>query len=222
MFQPRGPNLRRSRTEAWKKHSPKSIFLNSFRRAQVSNQLSSTCSREPSRLARMPLAGSMVIFTPFCRTKAGKCGEGSEVSQRRKLGCRVSSENSSQIFSSVGIQLMDRWQFCRHTQVPLSAASWMAFSAMGPCPCPSEMALSLLPKPISSANFISSVMGAAPGVSTNMRGVVHLETSKQPLRSKGGGSMNLLPMLSEMKCCTAGTTTSGRRHRSTHSFLKMS
>ena len=30
MFQPRGPNLRRSCTSPWKKHNPNSIFLNSI------------------------------------------------------------------------------------------------------------------------------------------------------------------------------------------------
>ena len=222
MFQPRGPNFLRSRTEAWKKHSPKSIFLNSFLRSEVSNQWSSTCSSDPSKLARMPFAGSTVILMPFCSTKAGKEGEGSEVSHSRKLGCRVSSVNSSHSFSNVGIHEMLRWQFCKHTQVPLSAASWMAFSAIGPCPCPSEIASSLFPYPISSASLMSSVIGAAPGVSTKINGVVHLESPKHFFRSSVGGSIKRVPMISAMNLCTAGMTASGRMHRRIQSFRKES
>ena len=77
----------------------------------------------------MPLGGSLVIFTPFCSTKAGKALLGSEVSHSRKVGCTRSGESSSQMRSSVGIQLTHRWQFWRQTHFPMSCASEMARSA---------------------------------------------------------------------------------------------
>ena len=40
--------------------------------------------------------------------------------------------------------------------------SRIARSAMGPCPCPREIACSLLLNPISSASLVSSAIGAAP------------------------------------------------------------
>lgn len=72
-----------------------------------------------------------------------------------KLGCVLSGLMvSSQILSSVGIQLVARWQFCSTTHVPSLMALSIIWAAMGPCPCPREMVWVLLP-PISrsSANF---------------------------------------------------------------------
>jgi hypothetical protein len=57
------------------------------------------------------LAGSVVILTLFCSTEAGKCGEGYDVSQRRKEECVVPGAKPSHNLASVGIQLTARWQF---------------------------------------------------------------------------------------------------------------
>ena len=47
----------------------------------------------------------------------------------------IKSENlltSSQIFSSLGIQLVAKWQFCSTTQVPSTMAFSIIFAAIGP------------------------------------------------------------------------------------------
>ncbi len=48
------------------------------------------------------------IHVLTCKTNGGKDGDGSEVSHNRKFGCKVSSLNSSHIFSSVGIHDIDK------------------------------------------------------------------------------------------------------------------
>lgn len=48
---------------------------------------------------------------PFCSKATGKCGEGVEVSQRRKSLCTSSGVMCSTFSSSTGIQDGDRWQF---------------------------------------------------------------------------------------------------------------
>lgn len=61
---------------------------------------------------------------------------------------------SSQIFSSVGIQLVARWQFCNTTQVPSVMAVLIILAAIEPWPWPREMVCVLAPPmPRSSANF---------------------------------------------------------------------
>ena len=80
----------------------------------------------------MPLGGSFVILTPFWRMNAGNAADGSDVSHSRKLACTRSGVSSSQMRSSTGIHATHRWQFCKHVHVPLSCASMMAASAMGP------------------------------------------------------------------------------------------
>lgn len=61
---------------------------------------------------------------------------------------------SSQIFSSAGIQLVARWQFCKTTQVPSLMAVLIILAAIGPWPWPREMVCVLVPPmPRSSANF---------------------------------------------------------------------
>ena len=60
---------------------------------------------EPSKLARSPFGGSLVILTPFCRMDTGNLSEGPEVSHSRNSGEVESGLMSSQIFSSVGIQV---------------------------------------------------------------------------------------------------------------------
>lgn len=41
--------------------------------------------------------------------------------------------------SIANIQETARWQFCKNTQFPDFIASLIIFSAIGPCPCPSEI-----------------------------------------------------------------------------------
>ena len=179
MFQPSGPYFRRSLTKAWKKHRPNNNFLNSPDLSIPSmNSSVTTFVYDPIKLARTPFGGSMVILMPFCRMKAGKCGDGSDVSHNRNDSLIRSGDNSSHKRSNVGIQEIQRWQFCKQTQVPLSCASLMAAYAMSPWPWPSDMACNFFPpNPFSSAKAKSADMGSAPGVSTNSRGVKHFESS---------------------------------------------
>ena len=56
------------------------------------------------------------------------------MSQRRKSLCVLSGViTSSQIFSSLGIQLVARWQFCNTTHVPSLIARVIMLAAIGPC-----------------------------------------------------------------------------------------
>lgn len=51
-------------------------------------------------------------------------------------------------FSSIGIQLLAKWQFCNTTQVPLRTPSSISLTAIGPWPCPRDKENSLdEPKP---------------------------------------------------------------------------
>merc|ERR1719324_2150588 len=89
MFQPIGPNLRRSWMTAWKKVRPKSIGFHAHALGPVTPPKNSgsemgSWTQLPSRLARKPRGGSLVILTPFCRMETGKAAEGAEVSHRRK------------------------------------------------------------------------------------------------------------------------------------------
>ena len=53
----------------------------------------------------------------------------------------------------------------------------MSLAAIGPCPCPSEIDLIFLPKPLASANLSSSVIGSCPGESTKTIGAMVDESS---------------------------------------------
>jgi len=60
--------------KAWKKHNPKSIFLNIFGIPLDPNQSLfeiGSVAKEPSKLAFRPIGGSFVILTPFCKTATG-------------------------------------------------------------------------------------------------------------------------------------------------------
>ena len=95
--------------------------------------------------------------------ETGKCFEGDEVSHSRKATAARSAVMSSQIFSSVGIHEVERWQFCSTTQPPVCSASLISRCAIGPCPCPSEIALTFLAIPFCSANLSSCAIGSWPG-----------------------------------------------------------
>lgn len=60
----------------------------------------------------------MVSLTEFCKTNMGKSLLGIEVSQSLKSGWVVSGDSSSHRASSLGIQEIDRWQFCNRIQPP--------------------------------------------------------------------------------------------------------
>lgn len=132
MFHPNGPYFLRSCITAWKKHNPNKSFLNSTGILQFikkSSLLMGSVRNEPYRLALSPLGGSLVILIPACRIAVGNCGLGYEVSQSLKSAWVTlgSGESSSQIFSSVDIQLTARWQFYRTTHRPCSTPSLIIF-----------------------------------------------------------------------------------------------
>merc|ERR1719399_1378507 len=109
---------------AWKKQRPKSIGLKAKALGPLTPSKNSGSeigseTYEPSRLARSPRGGSLVILTPFWRMETGKAFDGAEVSHRRKSGLLPPAEKSSQIFSSVVIHETARWQFCSTTHEPL-------------------------------------------------------------------------------------------------------
>jgi len=123
-------------------------------------------------LARRPFGGSLVILIPFCSTETGNFFEGIEVSHKRKDGSVLLGSMSSTSFSSVAIHETKRWQFISSTHRPCSLPVVMSFSALGPCPCPSEMKSSLLSMPACSAYCSRPLTGSAPALSTKMSGMV--------------------------------------------------
>ena len=64
----------------------------------------------------------------------------------------------------------------------------------------------LPPKPMSSANLSSAMVGSAPGDKTKISGAQQFESAKLFDRSNGGGSTNFLPSFSITKCVTFGIT----------------
>ena len=73
---------------AWKKHRPRSNGFHpcAFGPPTPSKKDGSEIGswmKEPSRLARRPSGGSLVILTPFWRMETGKAGDGHDVSQSR-------------------------------------------------------------------------------------------------------------------------------------------
>ena len=95
MFQPMGPNLRRSWITAWKRQKPNSSFLYSLGFLQSFSYSSVMLLYVRSRFDRRPCGGYSVIFTPFCSTGIGKEGEGIEVSHSLKSLCMLSCSSST-------------------------------------------------------------------------------------------------------------------------------
>lgn len=62
--------------------------------------------------------GSVVILMPVCRMEMGKSGWGLLLSHSRNSGWGSSTCSCSTSLSSWGIQLRDRWQLARNTQLP--------------------------------------------------------------------------------------------------------
>ena len=137
MFQPMGPNARRSCTKAWQNASAKHSFLNVAGFPHDSKKSGSAIGsswNERRMLARNPRGGSFVILMPFWRIVTGKDGLGRLVSHRRKFSSEFSPVMPSQIFSRLGIQLGARWQFCSNTHFPAPTASSISSFALGPWP----------------------------------------------------------------------------------------
>mmetsp|Transcript_19251 Transcript_19251/g.73696 ORF Transcript_19251/g.73696 Transcript_19251/m.73696 type:complete len:298 (-) Transcript_19251:2197-3090(-) len=179
---------------------------------------------------------------PRCSTEMGKLGCGLDESQRRKPGAgarplRTSSPSatalaastySSMIFSMAGIQLMDRWQFCRKTHVPSARAVRIMRVATGAWPWPSEQ-YSSWRRPASSSRPMarrrersesssasSCLVGSTPGLRTKMTGVTSSDTSSSSRTVLGGGTTNCGPRLEETKDLTTRRTRSGRMARTRH------
>ncbi len=71
---------------------------------------------------------------------------------------------------------------------------FISFSAMGPCPWPSEMVFIFFENRISSANLSIDAYGSAPGERTKTMGRTFDESLKDVMRSNGGGSINCAPI----------------------------
>mmetsp|Transcript_3517 Transcript_3517/g.8442 ORF Transcript_3517/g.8442 Transcript_3517/m.8442 type:complete len:210 (-) Transcript_3517:1964-2593(-) len=199
MFQPKGPYVHLSWMRAWKKHKPNNIFLNACWHASPrtapasSNQSLSRERYARSRFDFRPFGGSLVIFRPFCKTLTGKSGLGIAVSHKRKLSWTLSGCKSSTKASSFPIHDDAKWQFWRMTHKPWSRPSAMAFSALGPWPCPSDTDCCLSFMPILTASRTISAMGSAPEDNTKIRGVTGLLSLKDFSKLKDGGSRKSFP-----------------------------
>mmetsp|Transcript_66851 Transcript_66851/g.164804 ORF Transcript_66851/g.164804 Transcript_66851/m.164804 type:complete len:235 (+) Transcript_66851:696-1400(+) len=222
MFQPRGPNLRRSCMMAWNQHSEKVSFLYASTCLHSSNCSSVNAEKLPITFALRPLGGSRVILTAFCKTATGNCGLGMAVSQRRKSGCSAEGSKFSTRASILGIHDTARWQFCSRSHMPFLPASSSFRSAMGPCPCPREIESSLSLKPISSAKEIHAMVGSAPELSTKIRGTVAVASLKASGRLNAGGSMYFWSISCVTNAMMPSWILSWRRHLSTSSFWKIS
>eukprot|EP01139_Manchomonas_bermudensis_P018282 Amastigsp_a528971_3.p3 type:complete len:178 gc:universal Amastigsp_a528971_3:244-777(+) len=176
MFHPSAPNLRRSCTIPWKKHSEKSSLRKTAGDLACSRYDSSMERYERRRFERSPRGGSCVILIDSWRTSTGNAADGIEVSQSLKSRWSLTGSHVATMRSSSGSHDVARWQFSRSTQVPRSMASLIIVSARSPWPRPSEIDASFLPNRISTANLYRSEPGSAPGERTKMSGVAALES----------------------------------------------
>mmetsp|Transcript_8548 Transcript_8548/g.20511 ORF Transcript_8548/g.20511 Transcript_8548/m.20511 type:complete len:346 (-) Transcript_8548:3276-4313(-) len=220
-FQPIGPNLRRSHTTEWKKHSAKMIDLSSPCFEQVSHTDSEKELYARSMLAFSPDGGSLVSLMELCSTCTGTTFCGSDDRKTRKRGC-APSQSASSFFSSLGSQLATSSMFCSITHPPVACISSSAFSATGSCPWPSDTATnrsSVMSKrfPSSRTDFCGTL---TPGESRKKMGVSGDESSNAAARSKGTASTNLGPRTSLTHSETARVIRSGRIARMTSSRSK--
>ena len=86
------------------------------------------------RFARIPFGGSLVNLTPFRKIATGKSFDGYDVNHKRKLSCVICGSIFSTMASNFDIQLGNKWQFCKTTQLPSITASLINRSATGPWP----------------------------------------------------------------------------------------
>ena len=159
MFQPNIKNFFLSINKEWKKQRAKSSFLYLSGLLHVVNCLSVIRLYNRFIFAFKPFGGSVVILIPTWSIEIGKSGCGEELSQRRKSGCGSSTCmrrwsdvedqmkdltcNCSTNLSNWGIQLSDRWQLARKTQLPSFTPSLIILVAIGACPWPSDRAWNL-------------------------------------------------------------------------------
>mmetsp|Transcript_66757 Transcript_66757/g.204253 ORF Transcript_66757/g.204253 Transcript_66757/m.204253 type:complete len:241 (-) Transcript_66757:5715-6437(-) len=220
MFQPMGPNLRRSWQTAWKKQNPYTSLAYASGFAQSDNIRSSHFIIEPRTFARRPFGGSFVIFTPFCSSSAGNCFVGIEVSHRRYIVSVSSGFICSQMRSSSGNQLMDKWQLQSKTQAPSCLALSIMRAAFGPWPWPSEMLSNFDAMPLDSANCNMSLTGSLPAERMKISGDIFVESSKETEMSKTGGSTNFCPISCVTKATTEVVKRSGLNVRRKHILCK--
>ena len=257
----------------------------------------------------LTLGGSVVIFIPACRMEMGNSGCGELLNHSRNSGWGSSIWSCSTNLSSCGIQLSDKWQFARNTQLPCERINikilvsddpvlcvwnlirtiffldyaqahfdistrtrgrffrgplaklrfksyWCHYNfsagilyceqhatdvrkiivlnsqmlqcdsdltsltpsliilvAMGAWPWPRDRAWNLAAIPLTSASWSSALVGSTPELSTNMSGVLVLESSTTLCMSSTGGSVNLDPRLLMMKAVTQNDTRSARSDR---------
>jgi len=90
-----------------------------------------------------------------------------------------------------------KWQFIRRAHPPLLAFSLMQSLAFLSCPLPNDIASYFFDIFLSSAKRKKSATGSDPGERTNISGVVPEASLKDFAMLKVGGSMNLLPILSD-------------------------
>mmetsp|Transcript_4017 Transcript_4017/g.8831 ORF Transcript_4017/g.8831 Transcript_4017/m.8831 type:complete len:235 (-) Transcript_4017:315-1019(-) len=222
MFHPSGPNFRRSCITAWNQHSEKHSFLNATSCLHSAKKSSLKAANEPVTFAFNPLGGSSVIFTAFCSTATGNFGDGIAVSHSRKSGCSTAGSKFSTSASILGIHETARWQFWRRSHAPVLDARVILRSAIGPCPCPSEIESSRSSKPISFANSIHDIVGSTPEESTKRSGTTEVASWNARGRLNVGGSMNLTSISAVTKAMMPHWIISWRRHRSTSSFCSRS
>ena len=80
----------------------------------------------------LTLGGSVVILMPTCRMEIGNSGCGLLLSHNLKSGCGSSTCSCSTSLSSWGIQLKDKWQLAKNTQLPWNNR-YRDFSLSGNC-----------------------------------------------------------------------------------------
>ena len=94
-------------------------------------------------------------------------------------------------------------------------------AAIGPCPCPSEIAWNFLSYAFSLAKRSRLLIGSAPADMTNTSGVVLFESAKASCRSSGGISVYSRPISSAMNSAMHSTSFSGRKTLMRRSFWKV-
>mmetsp|Transcript_24000 Transcript_24000/g.78087 ORF Transcript_24000/g.78087 Transcript_24000/m.78087 type:complete len:223 (-) Transcript_24000:3073-3741(-) len=219
MFQPSGPNLRRSCKIAWNIESEKRSFLYGAGLVHPSNCSSVMSLYVRFKLALTPLGGSLVSLTPFCSTSTGKVCAGIDVSHSRKSSCTEECGwfISSTSRASDNIHELARWQFCRHTQSPFFCAAATSCSAIGPWPCPRLTICRRSPgiHPFLVAKRWSMEVGSAPVLKTKMTGVRHDVSGKTSSSVHGGASVNFWPILLPTYSWNAAISFSSRKILST-------
>mmetsp|Transcript_4552 Transcript_4552/g.11468 ORF Transcript_4552/g.11468 Transcript_4552/m.11468 type:complete len:200 (-) Transcript_4552:2704-3303(-) len=194
MLMPSVRNLRRSSMTAWKYVSANSslLYLCTVRHSAYDSSVTHVWYSR-ARLARRPLGGSVVIFSPRWRIANGKDGVGLDDSHSRKFSCGATSSNLSMIFCSSGSHDSMRWQLARNTQLPSTVAVEISLVATGAWPCPSATLKKRSPSPLAAASCRRLAVGSTPGDNTKMSGASGVESPYVSYRSSTGGSTKRRP-----------------------------